>query len=369
MTTQERLVQLLDGKGALSPEWRDAVMSVDRGLFIPSAVEGCGGTAESEEWRRLVYDDVPVVTQVNDGMPIDEGAFRLATSSSSMPSIMLEMLDLLDARAGDRVLELGTGTGYNAAWLSHRLGDANVATVELDPVILATAVNNLKAAGYCPTATVGDGRDGFRRGAPYQRIICTFSMREIPRAWLEQCLDGRIVTPWGSSFFNGSFVTLAVEAGRARGSFSGDPAFMWDRKHRAGAGRIRDHHREERGRRRSTDVPPQNVLQDDPAFFVGLHLTDAWYRWAEADDGSGGATLWLFADDGKSWASVRYAPDQDAYGVEQFGPRTLWDETESAFLRWHELGKPERSRFGISVDARGQRVWLDDPLDVVVGVS
>ncbi|WP_424636762.1 methyltransferase domain-containing protein [Embleya sp. AB8] len=355
---QERLVQMLDAKGVLSPEWRDAVASVDRGLFIPSSADSDGG--------RLVYDDVPIVTQVNDGKPVEDGAFRLATSSSSMPSIMLAMLGLLDVRAGDRVLELGTGTGYHAAWLSHRLGDANVTTVELDSVLLATAVNNLAAAGYCPTATVGDGRDGYRPGAPYQRIICTFSMREIPRAWLAQCPDGRIVTPWGSSFFNGSFATLVVASGRAQGSFSGDPAFMWDRTCRAGSGRIGEQHRAAHGDRRRTDVPPQNVVQDDPAFFVGLHLTDAWYRWVEADDGSGGATLWVIADDGRSWASVGYVPGEDTYGVKQFGPRALWDEAEAAFLRWHELGTPERARFGISVGADGQWVWLDDPSCVVV---
>lgn len=51
--------------------------------------------------------------------------------------------------------------------------------------------------------------------------------------------------------------------------------------------------------------------------------------------------------------------------MEQYGPRTLWDEVRNAFLRWHDLGKPERSRFGLSVDGDGQRVWLGDPRRVV----
>ncbi|MEV7424147.1 hypothetical protein [Streptomyces sp. NPDC091212] len=153
--------------------------------------------------------------------------------------------------------------------------------------------------------------------------------------------------------------------GKARGRFSGRPAFMWDRTHRGGAGHVTDVYHREEGEKGSTDIPPQNVIQDDPAFFTGLSVTDAWYHWCGADDGRGEATLWFFADDRKSWATVEYVPDAETYEVEQYGPRALWDDVRKAFLRWHELGEPERSRFGLSVDSDGQRVWLDDPRHVV----
>ncbi|MBK3582562.1 MULTISPECIES: hypothetical protein [Streptomyces] len=68
-----------------------------------------------------------------------------------------------------------------------------------------------------------------------------------------------------------------------------------------------------------------------------------------------------FADDGTSWATVEYEPNTERYEVEQYGPRALWEEIRNAFPRWHDLGKPERSRFGLAVDANGQRVWLDSP--------
>ncbi|UQA95264.1 methyltransferase domain-containing protein [Streptomyces halobius] len=365
MTTQQRLVEALKSKGVLPPEWRDAVTSVDRALFIPEVIEEGDFSTDPENWLQAVYSDAPVVTQVNDGESTPEGSFRLFTSSSSMPSIMLEMLGLLDVREGQRVLEVGTGTGYNAAWLSHRLGENNVTSVEVDEAVLSTAAENLKRAGFHPTTILGNGRDGHHWGAPYDRIICTCTMREVPPAWLEQCPNGRIVTPWGSSFFNGSYATLDVMNGKAQGSFSGHPAFMWDRTHRGGAGRIPDIYHGEEGEKGSTDIAPQNVIQDDPAFFTGLSLTDTWYRWCDADDDSGEATLWFFADDRKSWATVEYAPDAETYEVEQYGPRALWDEVRKAFLSWHDLGKPERSRFGLSVDRDGQRVWLDDPHNVV----
>jgi protein-L-isoaspartate O-methyltransferase len=361
MTTQRRLLQSLLAKGALPLEWQDAVASVDRALFIPEVIVGGDFAEDPEQWLRIVYADGPVVTQVNDGKPTVDDAFRLHTSSSSMPSIMLEMLGLLDVRDGHRVLEIGTGTGYNAAWLSHRLGEANVTSVELDATVLALAKENLKRAGFHPTTILGNGRDGHHQRAPYDRVICTCTMRDVPRAWLEQCPNGRIVTPWGSSFFSGSFATLDVSDGKAQGTFSGFPAFMWDRAHRGGAGRISDLYHEEEGEKGTTDIAPQNVIQDDPAFFVALSVTDAWFRWCEADDDSGEATLWFFADDGRSWATVEYVPDAEAYEVEQYGPRALWDEVRDTFLWWHDLGKPERSRFGLSVEGNGQRVWLDDP--------
>ncbi|AXG78215.1 methyltransferase domain-containing protein [Streptomyces paludis] len=374
MTTHQQLVHTLLRQGVLPPEWHETVASVDRGLFIPEVCEGGDFTADPEGWLRSVYADAPVVTQVNDGKPTPDSEFRLFTSSSTMPSIMLEMLALLDVREGHRVLEIGTGTGYHAAWLSHRLGAANVTSVEFDEAVLSAAVKNLSNLGHHPTTVLGNGHEGHPAGAPYDRIICTCTMRNVPGAWLEQCPDGRIVTPWGSSYFSGSFLTLTVKDGQALGTFSGDPAFMWDRTARAGSVRPGGSGRGGPGApetRTTTDIPPQHVIQDAPAFFTGLSLTDVRYRWCPADDDSGEATLRFVADDGMSWATVAYVPDAAAYEVEQHGRRALWDEVRHEFLRWHDLGAPDRSRFGVSVSTGagtgtgGQQIWLDDLHHVV----
>ncbi|MBP0454032.1 methyltransferase domain-containing protein [Kitasatospora sp. RG8] len=77
------------------------------------------------------------------------------------------MLADLQAEPGMRVLEQGTGTGSNAALLAHRLGDANVTTVEIDPQISAQARTALERAGYRPTAVCADGSLGWKDGAPY----------------------------------------------------------------------------------------------------------------------------------------------------------------------------------------------------------
>ncbi|WP_431780708.1 methyltransferase domain-containing protein [Streptomyces chumphonensis] len=360
-TAPQDLVRTLERAGAVPPAWRDAVAGVDRALFIPARFGTYDADAAPEAWRSVVYSDAPVITQVNDGLDLGAGAFERPTSSSSMPSLMLEMLDLLDVRDGDRVLEIGTGTGYNAAWLCHRLGEDRVTTVEYDRDVAARARANLAAAGYRPDVVVGDGLAGHAPGAPYDRVIATCTLRDFGRL-VEQCPNGRIIAPWGSSFFHGSFALLDVRDGTARGRLTGDPGFMWDRVRRAGAGHIRDYYHGETGDLGGTRVPPQNVLQTDPAFFVSLHVTDAWYRWCDADDDSGEATLWLFADDGTSWATAEYVPRTQEFETDQYGPRRLWDEVEAAYREWERLGRPPRDRFGLTVGPDGApQVWLDAP--------
>ncbi|MGD9483460.1 methyltransferase domain-containing protein [Streptomyces sp. TRM70308] len=369
MTTQRDLVRALERSGAVPEPWRDAVAAVDRALFIPPRFGGHNVAADPEAWRAAVYSDVPIITQVNDGRELGDDAFERPSSSSSMPSLMLEMLDLLQVRDGDRVLEIGTGTGYHAAWLCHRLGQERVTTIEYDPGLAERARRALAAAGFAPRVLVGDGLAGDASGAPYDRVIATCTLRDFGRL-VAQCPNGRIVAPWGSSFFHASFATVDVRDGVGTGRLSGDPSFMWDRVRPAGAGHIRDYYHDQSGDPGRTRVPPQNVLQTDPAFFVSLHVTDAWYRWSAADDDSGEATLWLFADDKRSWATVEYAPRTAEFETDQYGPRRLWDEVEAAFRRWEALGSPARDRFGLTVGPDGHpSVWLDDPATPVAPAS
>jgi protein-L-isoaspartate O-methyltransferase len=77
-----------------------------------------------------------------------------------MPSLMAQMLEALDVRDEHRVLEIGTGTGYNAALLCHRLGSNNVVSIDIDATLVAVAKNRLAALGHHPTLVVGDGTAG-----------------------------------------------------------------------------------------------------------------------------------------------------------------------------------------------------------------
>ncbi len=158
-----------------------AFSDVPRELFIPEAVGGGGLEA--------VYRDEAYVTK--------KDARGMALSSSSQPAMMAEMLELLELEPGHRVLEVGAGTGYNAALLAHIVGPSGrVVTIDVDPEIATRADRALRDADAPVEVAVGDGRLGVAEGAPYDRIIVTASADAIPRAWLEQLVDGgRLVVP------------------------------------------------------------------------------------------------------------------------------------------------------------------------------
>ena len=114
----------------------------------------------------------------------------------------------------------------------------------------------------------------------------------------------------------------------------------------------------------STRTDPRRLHQDSDAdLFIAASVPGVQTRLFYGDgDQADGCTLWILEPgaDG-AWASVDYVPGQDEYTVEQYGGRRLWDEVESAYLRWLGLGRPERARFGLTVSPTGQHVWLDSP--------
>ncbi|MGE0572501.1 MAG: methyltransferase domain-containing protein [Dehalococcoidia bacterium] len=151
-----------------------------------------------------VYSDDAILTHIDHG---------IATSSSSQPAIMAEMLDQLGAQPGDNVLEIGAGTGYNAAILQHIAGPTgHVTTVDIDPVFVQEASAHLQQAG-CPRVEVicADGFKGYPPNAPYDRIIVTAAASRVVPAWEDQLKSGgRIVLPL--IIYGGEFETQASTA-------------------------------------------------------------------------------------------------------------------------------------------------------------
>jgi protein-L-isoaspartate(D-aspartate) O-methyltransferase len=181
-TLRRRLVEELETTGALTqPAVRAAFLAVPRERFLP-ATEAAHGLA-------AVYVNKAVVTRTGQG-----GA---PTSSSSQPAIMAPMLERLELRRGHRVLEIGAGTGYNAALLSTLVGHTgHVVSVELEPDVAAEARTALAAGGHPVEVVVGDGRLGWEAGAPYDRIMATASTAVVPHQWVDQLApDGLIEVP------------------------------------------------------------------------------------------------------------------------------------------------------------------------------
>jgi protein-L-isoaspartate(D-aspartate) O-methyltransferase len=132
-----------------------------------------------------VYSDEALVTRVRDGLP---------SSSSSQPSLMAEMLAALRLRPGDRVLEVGTGTGYNAALIATITG-VPVVTLDVQADVVADAAAALARAGIegTVTAVCADGYLGAPDHGPFDRIVATVGIGGIPPAWLDQLAPGGLI--------------------------------------------------------------------------------------------------------------------------------------------------------------------------------
>ncbi len=324
-------------------------------------------------WFEKVYSDIPLTTQWDDGQHSGDGLGTTPSSSSSQPRMVFSMLADLDVADGHRVLEIGTGTGWNAGLLSHRLGGGSVVSVEYDGAVAGEAETRLRAAGLHPLVVVGDGRRGFGESAPYDHVIATCSIGTVPPAWVEQTRTGGIiVAPWGTEYGGEAIARLVVgDDGTASGRFTRSSAFMRLRQQRPDraphAAYLKGQEWPADGARSSTALSPAEVGGWVEQFAIGLQVPGAFWTVERYDDGA--YTLWTYGTDRRSWASADYEPGASEFEVVQSGPRKLWDETEAAHRWWQKQGQPGFDRFGLTVDSDGERVWLDSPENPVPAVN
>jgi protein-L-isoaspartate(D-aspartate) O-methyltransferase len=174
-----RLAATLRASGvAPTPAVLAAFAAVPRHLFVPELTPAAA-----------YADDALVIKYDADGMPV---------SSSSQPAMMAIMAEQLGLEPGHRVLEIGTGSGYNAAVLAHIVGPGGrVVTIDIDPALIARAQASLAAAESGPVqAHCADGGFGDPGGAPFDRVIVTAGAWDIAPAWLDQLGPaGRLVLP------------------------------------------------------------------------------------------------------------------------------------------------------------------------------
>ncbi|MEU6221916.1 methyltransferase domain-containing protein [Streptomyces sp. NPDC047022] len=342
------LADALEASGQLRDRtWRRVFETVPRHAFVPEfwTLTADGGpehvTATAPDWLELVYADEALATQMTDG---------IATSSSTAPGLMLGMLQALDVDDGHRVLEVATGTGYNAGLLAERLGSHQVVTVEVDPALARLAGTRLRGCGYTPLVIAGDGRDGHPGRAPYDRLIATCGFTTIPAPWLEQVRPGGlIVCPlgWGT-------VRLVVDDDRAEGHFLSTGSYFMTVRDAGTTGTAKHPGRPSVTTDRATTLE-LTALADDEGFrfMLSLAVPDTAFASERGDDGQVTAVE-LWGADG-AWARA------EGGTVRQAGPRMLWDAVEAAHEVYAEHGKPARDRFGVTVTAGGQLIWLDSP--------
>ncbi|WP_344899980.1 methyltransferase domain-containing protein [Actinomadura meridiana] len=221
---------------------------------------------DPERWRELVAADGPVVTRVAPDPALsgemcdpETGKGMVSTSSSSAPFIMARLIEAMELEQGMRVLEIGTGTGYNAAVLARLTGAENVVSIEMDPVVAASAREALETAGLAVTVVTGDGETGHPSRAPYDRVIATASAHTVPYEWVRQVrTGGLIVVPLAATVHpDWPLAVLKVkDDGTADGRCAGPSPFMPLRAQGVSASSVQDAERrwEAAGRPEATRV-------------------------------------------------------------------------------------------------------------------
>ncbi|TXL87319.1 hypothetical protein EW053_23965 [Streptomyces sp. IB2014 016-6] len=196
-------------------------------------------------------------------------------------------------------------------------------------------------------------------GAPYERIIATFSVDRIPSAWLEQTEPGgRIVTPWNSAWCSGygTLVLTTTPDGGGEGRFHDFASFMPMRELVPSATAPADNGGPPEPRHvTSSALSPWAVAGGNlnAEFHVGLTVPGACFAW-DASGEHAPARLDVADDTGPSWATVDYdGQHAERFTVTQAGPRRLWDEITAAHTRWESLGRPSVDQYGLTVDTAG----------------
>jgi len=164
------LVEKLMKEGYIKrKEVAEAMLKVPREIFVPEGL------------REFAYEDRP--------LPIGMG------QTISAPHMVAYMIEAAGIKRGDKVLEVGTGSGYHAAVMAEIVGpEGHVYTIERIPELAEQAKRRLEALGYDNvTVIVGDGSKGYPPAAPYDKIIVTAAAKRIPTALVEQLKTGGVM--------------------------------------------------------------------------------------------------------------------------------------------------------------------------------
>jgi methyltransferase of ATP-grasp peptide maturase system len=371
-----RLADELAADGDLhSTGWREALIAIPRHEFIPRyyvqdqdarplrwATHEPSDTESTQQWLELVYSPTTLITDLADYA--DRGV-QAPVSSSTKPDLMIRMLEALEVTDGMRVLEIGTGTGYNAALLAHRLGSAQVCSVDIDPHLVAQAGERLSRLGYTPTLATADGIDGLPGHAPFDRIIATCALFAVPVAWIDQLRpDGLALVHIEGPLGAGNILALRHSDNHTlQGRFL--PWWGCFIRRRATAGPTVGSPRPVR----TAQQPITRYTRLDPAeldggkqfpFLAQLYLPPGIFRSLWLTDHQVAITE-LRAPNG-SWCEITRQPDATGHHrVREAGPTPLWNNIETAWHRWHELGTPPWHEFGLTATPTEHHIWHLDP--------
>ncbi|MEU8950007.1 protein-L-isoaspartate O-methyltransferase [Streptomyces sp. NPDC048489] len=349
----------------------DALLALPREVLMPQAyVRRSAPGEEPPRWDLLdwsapqdrpellglLYGGGSVLVQ-HDGEALLSRASgsRSGASITSMSTVMgltASLLEELQLRPAQRVLDVGTGAGVTAAVACEICGDRGVVTLDRDRHLTDAAAVRLAYLGFRPQIVCGSGEQGVA-GAQFDRIFVSYAMERVPTALVEQLAPGgRLLVHVTSA--SPSWPGLAVVERTADGRIEAELRAV-EFAHRAGHGMERIWLSKEFRRRinaepgtwtqRSMLAPPTDA--DRGLWLAADHLLGGLVRDFGAEHlviGAPGCGSWLRAE-----------PVSDRrWNVTTRGPRDIWKEVQDLAVRWRAAGSPSRYRLHIDPDG-GQR--------------
>ncbi|MCM2420318.1 methyltransferase domain-containing protein [Streptomyces sp. RKAG293] len=344
MIWEPSAVALAEGITHRGSPWWAPVTRTPRHLFVPRWWDRENGTYAlcaphtDEEWLDAAYRDTSLLTRVGplhaDHAKPEDRPTGLPTSSTTLPSLLLNLYQHARINDTSTLLDVGTGSGYGTALAAHRLGSGRVTSVDVDPYLVEIARERLRAAGLRPTVEAVDATGPLPGGpAAFDRIVATVAVRTIPESWLSSLrLGGWLVTTIAGT----SLIITAKrnEDGGASGRVS------WDR-----AGFMHARHGE--------DYPPAlSVLLGAAHGLDGEDVTTGPYPIVDVENAwdlssmlsvtapgiehvyrSGEQRVAIMAHPDGSWARAT-AAGTERPTVHQGGPRRLWDLLDEIRSHW-----------------------------------
>ncbi|WP_214409873.1 methyltransferase domain-containing protein [Sphaerisporangium fuscum] len=348
MDWQSRAHQLADRVTHPGSRWRAAVAGTPRHRFVPAWWAWSGdhwevryGPADEAAWLDNAYRDKTLVTKIGtlhaDQAEAHDAPTGRPTSSSTLPGLVLQMYR--HARIGDkdRILDVGTGSGYGTALLCHLFGQDQVTSIDVDEYVTSVATSRLADLDHHPRIAPIDATA--QLPWTFDRIVAMVAVRPIPASWLAALNPGgRLVT----TISNTSLIVSAVKTddGGAVGQVERDWAMFM--KTRTGADyppgltSLMQTARTTEGDRVKLGRFP--VIDIEENAWELRSMLEIMAPGVELDHHQAGATrIALMVHEDGSWARAVQTDDEPPV-VHQGGPRRLWDVLDEARDHWLRNG-------------------------------
>lgn len=312
------------------------------------------GTNASKElkdiWYRTIYSDRALVTQIDEqGRPI---------SSSSMPSVMAMMIEALSVERGHRLLEIGSGTGYNAALLALVAGENHlVTTIEIDPELASNAKQRLdQMMGPGINVIAGDGLH-LSGDTIYDRVLATGSWACVPPSWINALAPGgQLVMDLRGDFTGGLLLFQKASDGTVIGHFlpEGDAVFMPLRPHNGSLMRPAielNGSIVEETTISSALFSPESLRNTDAALWLQCHFPHLRLRRQYAID-TRALTLYLIDPEQQTTVVIRQQ-DSDIWHITVYGTYPLWSQVYDSYQQWKQANRPKRDQYRLHLTPQG----------------